>query len=150
MTPLERLETSSSVGRASLSIKDLRFRFTMRVRRTQRRSDGTISVEGVRFEIPSRLRALNKLTVRYRRWDLSEAWLVDQRNEDVLARVVPVDLTRNADGLRRVLEEPDVAPAPLDADDDPIPARLRELLEDYAADGLPPAFLPLDDTEEQP
>jgi len=150
MTPLDRLESSPSVVRPSPSIEDLRLRFTQRVTRTQRRSDGTLSVEGIRFEVPARLRTLRKLTVRYRRWDLSEAWLVDPRTADVLARVVPVDLTRNADGRRRALEEPDVAPAPPDADDDPLPAKMRELLADYAADGLPPGFLPLDDTEDQP
>jgi len=149
MTPLDRLERAASVVRPAPTLDDLRFRFTQRKERTQRRSDGTISIKGVRFEIPSRLRALRKLTVRYRRWDLSESWIVDPRNEDVLARVVPVDLTRNADGRRRELEEPDVTPTPLGDSEDPIPAKLRELLEDYAADGLPPAFLPLDDTEDQ-
>ncbi len=36
----------------------------------------------------------------------------------------------------------------LEDDDDPVPARLRELMEAYAADGLPPAYLPMDESEE--
>jgi hypothetical protein len=86
--------------------------------------------------------------VRYRRWDLSEVWLVDPRTEDVLARIIPVDLTRNADGVRKPLEEPDPVPVLVGDDEDPFPPRLRELMEDYAADGLPPAYLPMDESEE--
>ena len=148
VTPLDRLESSPSAVRPPPSIEELRLRFTQRVTRTQRRSDGTISIEGIRFEVPARLRTLRKFTVRYRRWDLSEAWLVDPRTADVLARVVPVDLTRNADGRRRTLEEPDATPAPAQTDDEPMPAKMRELLAQYAADGRPPGFLPLDDTED--
>jgi transposase InsO family protein len=148
MPPLDRLEASPNAVRPSPDMADLRFRFTMRRQRTQRRSDGTLSVAGVRFEIPSRLRALKKLMVRYRRWDLSEVWLVDPRTEDVLARIIPVDLTRNADGVRKPLEEPDPVPVLVGDDEDPFPPRLRELMEDYAADGLPPAYLPMDESEE--
>ncbi len=148
MPPLDRLETSPSVARPAPPIEDLRFRFTCRKQRTQRRSDGTLTLDGVRFEVPSRLRTLTRLTVRYRRWDLSQAWIVDPRTEDVLARIVPVDLTRNADGIRKPLEQP--GPVPVVEDDgDPFPPRLRELLEAYSADGLPPAYLPLDDSEEE-
>lgn len=144
--PIDRLQDAPSVAREAPAGEDLRFAFTAVVTRKQRRSDGTISVEGVRFEIPSRLRTLTRLTVRYRRWDLSEAWVVDPRTSDVLARVVPEDPHRNADGRRRRLEDP----APLQPDEpaaDPYPPHLRELLETYSADGLPPAYLPLDDSE---
>ena len=37
--------------------------------RSQRRSDGTNSVDGVRFEIPARYRHFREVTVRYARWD---------------------------------------------------------------------------------
>ena len=149
-TPFERLEASPSVVRSAPTHDALIRAFTCRQTRVQRRSDGTISVEGVRFEIPSRLRVLHKLTVRYRRWNLSEAWIVDPRTKDVLARVVPVDLARNADARRKPLAEPDPTPEAALADgEDPIPPHLQQLLEDYAADGMPPAFLPLDDDQEE-
>lgn len=145
-TPLERLERSASVARPAPALDALRRGFSCRQTRTQRRSDGTISLEGVRFELPSRLRVFPKLTVRYRRWDLSEAWIVDPRTDQALARILPVDLTRNADARRRPLAEPDpVPPVALGDDEDAYPPLLRELLEAYAAHGLPPAFLPLDD-----
>jgi putative transposase len=145
--PLDRLATAPTVAREAPSGDDLRFAFTAAVTRKQRRSDGTISLDGVRFEIPSRLRTLTRLTVRYRRWELSEAWVVDPRTDDVLARVVPEDPHRNADGQRRPVEDPSPLLA-ADAAPDPFPPHLRELMQAYAADGMPPAFLPLDDSED--
>ena len=41
------------------------------MRRTQRRSDGTLTLDGVRFELPGRLHHLTRVAVRYARWDLS-------------------------------------------------------------------------------
>lgn len=145
MPPIDRLEHAPSVVRPPPASDVLTRAFTQKVTRTQRRSDGTVSVARVRFEVPSHLRALSRLTVRFRRWDLAQVWLVDPRTNDVLARLVPEDLERNASGVRRVLEAPE--PVPEDADE-AVPAHLAALLRDYAADGLPPGFLPLDDSEE--
>lgn len=145
-SPLARLSTAPSVARPAPAGDVLRHAFTAVATRKQRPSDGTISLEGARFEVPSRLRPLSKLTVRYRRWDLSEACLVDPRNGAVLARVVPEDPQRNADGLRKTMD----TAAPLEPQtnsDDPYPPHLRALMETYAADGMPPAYLPLDEPE---
>lgn len=142
--PLDRLAHAKSVLRPAPSGELLTRAFTQKIQRIQRRSDGTVSVAGVRFEVPSHLRALTRLTVRYRRWDLSAAWLVDPRTGDVLARILPEDLERNASGARKPLAEPDPTPP---AEVERVPAHLAALLEAYAADGLPPGFLPLDDTE---
>ena len=144
MSPLERLTKAKSVERSPPSGEVLTRAFTQKVTRKQRRSDGTLSLCGVRFEVPSHLRALIRLTVRFRRWDLSQAWLVDPRTGDVLARVVPQDLEANASGARRPVAEPD--PTPPD-EVETHPAHLAALLEAYAADGMPPGFLPLDDVE---
>ena len=61
-TPLERYLRGPSVGRPSPSSEELRRAFRMEISRTQRRSDGTVTVEGVRFEVPSRYRTLLRLT----------------------------------------------------------------------------------------
>ncbi len=45
----------------------------------KRRSDGTITVAGIRYEIPSAYRMLVRPTVRVARWDLSSLDLVDPR-----------------------------------------------------------------------
>lgn len=146
MAPIDRLANTKSVVRPPPDSAVLTRAFTQRVTRKQRRSDGTVSIAGVRFEVPSHLRTLSRLTIRYRRWDLSQAWLVDPRSYDVLARIAPEDLERNASGIRKPVDAP--APVGADDDDEAVPALLDELLRDYAADGMPPGFLPLDDSEE--
>ncbi len=44
--------------------------FRVEVARRQRRCDGTVSLEGARFEIPARYRHLSTVHLRYARWDL--------------------------------------------------------------------------------
>jgi transposase InsO family protein len=143
-TPLCRYLRGPSVGRDSPSSEALRHLFRMEVTRRQRRSDGTLTVEGVRFEVPSAYRALLELRVRVARWDLSTALLVDPRSGVHLATLLPLDKTKNADGVRRALHQDAREPPP------PRPCgiapHLRALMADYAATGLPPAYLPKDDT----
>ena len=54
--PVERFAQSLHVLRSSPSSESLRDAFRLDTRRRQRQSDGTISLEGVRFEIPARYR----------------------------------------------------------------------------------------------
>lgn len=152
-TPLSVFTSAPSVGRPAPSPDRLRRAFRMQTTRTQRRSDGTISVEGVRFEIPSRYRTILRPTVRVARWDLSSVDLVDPRTDTLLATLLPQDKRANADRRRRVVA--DATPVP-SAEAAPAPAgiapHLRRLLADYAATGLPPAYLPFrgSDSEENP
>ena len=122
----------------------LRLAFTVLRSRTQRKSDGTVSIEGVRFEIPDRFRGFKKLTLRYARWDLGHVWLVDPRNETTLSRLFPLDKAKNADGIRRPRA------AVLGDQDPPQPSGiaplLRKLMADYAATGLPPAYIPKEES----
>ena len=78
--------------------------FRLEAKRSQRQSDGTISLEGVRFEIPARYRHFREVTVRYARWDLGRIDLVDGRSGTVLAPIYPLDKTANADGRRAAIE----------------------------------------------
>ena len=71
-SPVDRFAKAPDVFRTSPSSEALRDAFRLQTRRTQRQSDGTISLEGVRFEIPARYRHFRDLTVRYARWDLAE------------------------------------------------------------------------------
>jgi len=147
-TPLERMLGGHDVSRPSPSSERLRRAFSYEVTRRQRRSDGTISLDGVRFELPSRLRTLTTVSLRYQRWDLSSAWVIDPRTDDVLARIRPLDKAKNADGRRRALEPlaPNVVVDPTaPTDSDGVPPLMRKLLADYAATGLPPAYLPKDE-----
>ncbi len=146
-SPLKRLLAGRDASRTAPGSERQRQAFSLEVTRRQRRSDGTITLDGVRFELPSRLRTLTTVTLRYQRWDLSVAWVVDPRTDDILARIRPLDKTKNADGRRRTLEplDADVGRPSTPAKGDGIPALMRKLLADYAATGLPPAYLPKDE-----
>jgi hypothetical protein len=102
--PVDRYVEGPEVGRPCPSGETLRLAFRKDVQRTQRRSDGTISLESVRFEIPNRLRHLAALTVRYARWNLGCVHVVDPRTDALPVPIHPLDKVRNADGQRRVLD----------------------------------------------
>lgn len=142
-TPLERYLAGPHVGRACPGSEALRAAFRIEVKRKQRRSDGTVSLEGQRFELPSRLRLLREVHLRYARWDLSRVDLVDPRSGAILAAVHPLDKAANADAQRRRLEPTDAAPSV--ATDSGIAPLLKQMIADYAATGLPPAYLPTED-----
>ncbi len=141
--PVQRFAQAPDVLRVSPSSAALREAFRLEESRRQRRSDGTISVEGVRFEVPARFRHFRELAVRYARWDLSRIDLVDPRHGTSLAPLYPVDRTANADGRRAT-----VAPVSSEgsASHEPatyqLPPLLKQILAEYSATGLPPAYLP--------
>ncbi len=144
-SPLARFLEGSNVSRPAPEPDTLRRAFRMEVARTQRRSDGTVSVDGVRFEVPASFRHVPRLTLRYARWDLSTVDLVDARAGTVLAALYPLDRVRNAEGQRRALDPVTTSPMtqPIEGGMAPL---LRRLMAEYAATGLPPAYLPLDES----
>jgi putative transposase len=144
-SPLARYLRDPNVGRPSPSSEELRRAFRIQTSRKQRLSDGTISVEGVRFEVPSRYRSLLRPSIRLARWDLSSVDLVDPRTGAHLAKLFPLDKTINADRRRRLIGIDENLPQQTPAESDDIAPHLRALMEAYAATGLPPAFLPKDD-----
>ena len=142
--PVERFKQAPSVLRDSPKSESLRDAFRLETKRIQRRSDGTISVEGVRFEIPARYRHFHAVTVRYARWDLGRVDLVDDHNGTILAAIYPLDKTANADGRRAVVEPGSTDAPPLDRRRAPgeLPPLLKQILQEYSATGMPPAYLP--------
>jgi transposase InsO family protein len=137
--PLDVFTSAPNVGRKAPSSQLLRRAFRMQSARKQRRSDGTITVEGVRYEIPNVYRTLERVQVRYARWDLSTVDLVDPREGQHLSVLYPVDKRQNADRRRRVIGE--VGPVTEETTPDGIAPLLASLMSDYAATGLPPAYL---------
>lgn len=139
-TPMQRYLAGPNVARECPGSEQLRAAFRIEVKRKQRRSDGTVSLDGQRLEIPSRYRRLDEIHLRYARWDFSRVDLIDARSGQILCPVRPLDKAANADALRRRID-------PSTTDTSAMPAAgiaplLKQMIADYAATGLPPAYLP--------
>jgi putative transposase len=146
--PVARFAKAPDVLRASPSSDALREAFRLEAKRRQRHSDGTISLEGVRFEVPARFRHFHDVVVHYARWDLSRVDLVDPRQGTLLAPLYPLDRAANADGRRAnvaALTGTDTAAAADCQRSGTLPPLLQQILADYSATGLPPAYLPQHD-----
>ena len=141
-TPLECYRGGPDVGRECPASEVLRQAFRKEVKRTQRRSDGTVSLEGRRFEIPSQFAHLKHPRLRYARWDLSNVDLVDARSGAILCPLYPLDKAANASGERR-LRKSTAATAPAPRDE--VAPLLNKLMAEFAATGLPPPYLPEDE-----
>jgi transposase InsO family protein len=144
-TPMQRYLAGPNVGRDCPGSDALRAAFRIEVKRLQRRSDGTVSLDGQRFEIPSRYRHLAQVHLRYARWDLSRVDLIEPRSGQILSAVRPLDKAANADALRRRLDAPSNEPTAMPAAG--IAPLLKKMIADYAATGLPPAYLPTPDPD---
>jgi transposase InsO family protein len=143
-SPLDRLLQGSDVSRPGPDNDILRLAFTVRETRMQRKSDGTLQISGVRFEVPSRFRHFDRLYVRFPGWDLSRAYLVDERTSLLLATIYPLDKAQNNQGKRRVISTVlDTSSTPVVGDS--AAPLLRQLLNNYAATGLPAAYIPKDE-----
>jgi putative transposase len=144
-TPLDRFIHGKDVLRPAPENSTLSLAFRKDVRRTQRRSDGTFSLEGKRFEVPNAYRSLPQITVRYASWDLTEVHLIDDRTQNILTRLFPVDLQQNAEAKRRVIH-PDQQTLPtLNMPEQP--PLLEKIIAEYSATGLPPAYIPVPERE---
>jgi len=137
------------VGRPAPSSETLRRAFRRIESRRLRRSDSTLSLAGQRYEVPERYRHLERPLIAYARWDLAQVELLDPNTRAPLCPLYPLDKLANADGRRRrrepVAENAETAPSRGE-----LPPLLRKLLAEFAATGLPPAYLPTPDEQENP
>lgn len=88
---------------------------------------------------------MSEVHLRYARWDLSRVDLIEPRSGQILCAVRPLDKAANAEGLRRPLDATTYAPMLGSAA--AIAPLLKQLIADYAATGLPPAYLPIQDED---
>ncbi len=88
--------------------------------------------------------------VRYARWDLRAVELIDPRALTPLSPLYPLNKAANANGQRRALKPSPTAQQPESSQRDELPPLLRKCLEDYAATGCPPAYLPHPSPEKTP
>jgi hypothetical protein len=150
--PLRRFLDGPDVARDCPDSQTLKRAFRCQVKRRQRRSDGTLSLQGQRFEVPSRYRHLENLRVSYARWDLTAVDLIDPETLKVLCPLYPLDKAANANGLRRLLDVDVVDPIlPVQpCTHQGLPPLLRKMMADFAATGKPPAYIPLTNREISP
>jgi putative transposase len=145
--PITRFLAGPSVMRPCPDSAALRLAFTRTETRTQRKSDGSVVIDGRRFEVPDRYRHLTQLELRYASWDLSLVHLVDHRTGKVLCRLFPQNKTQNASGLRATRDarakEPAASPPP------GVAPLLEKLLKQQADTGLPPAYLPKHERDDE-
>jgi hypothetical protein len=137
---LQRFLNDKNVAQSCPATEKLQVAFTTEVRRLQRRSDGTLTLEGIRFEVPSRFGHLPELWLRYASWDLSTVYLADPKTGAILCRIYPLDKTKNAEGRRAPRMSVAGSTSPL-----PPPGMaplLQKIIHQYATTGLPPAYLP--------
>ena len=145
--PIAHFLKGPEVTRQSPDSAALRLAFTRTEQRTQRKSDGTVVIEGCRFELPNRYRHLTGIEVRFANWDLTTVHLVDARSGNVLCRLYPQDKTKNASGLRRPLDQVSAEPVTAKPSRGIAPL-LAKLIDQQAATGLAPAYLPKDEGDD--
>ena len=148
-TPLKRYLDGPDVGRPSPNSAALGYAFCTQVHRKQRRSDGSCSLHGKRFEAPSQFRHLEILNLRYARWDLRTVTLVDRYTNTALSLLYPQDKSANADGMRRAF----IQQGDNETNSSPITATgiaplLKRLMAEFAATGLPSPYIPKGDDHE--
>lgn len=146
--PLQRMLNGTDVSRPVPDSDALRLAFTRRITRKPRRSDATVVVDGIRYELPVRFSHMKSVILRSPGWDKSQMILVDPNTDAPLARLLPQDKTKNASGERKVIQL-DKTTQPAVPTGNPLPALLRKWLKDYSATGLPPAYLPKEEITDE-
>jgi putative transposase len=149
--PAERYMKGRSVLRASPSREELRAAFRREERRRQRQSDGTVTIEGRRFEVPGGFRHQKELRVRFARWDLSFVTMTDPRTGVDLSRLYPQDKAKNASAIRRPLDPIACVNQPKESSSESeLPPLLQKLLKEQEKSGLSPVYLPKMDEQKTP
>jgi hypothetical protein len=144
--PVARFLAGPDVSRPSPDAATLRLAFTRSDSRAQRKSDGSVVIEGRRFEVPSRYRHVARISLRYAMWDLTMVHVVDEHSGKVLCRLFPQDKTQNASGVRRSIDEASREPVATPAEG--MAPLLAKLIDQQATMGLPPPYLPKDEGED--
>ena len=156
VTPRQRLLASESAGRDCPRVEALRSAFRIRAKRKLRRSDGTLTLNGVRFQLPKQWRHLQEAWLRYARWDLTVVELITEAG-DRIALIHPLDVRQNARAKRRPVGG-DAASVSADAarrkgaadgqgrDAEPsLPPLLEDIMRKQAQSGVPAPWTPFDD-----
>jgi len=144
-TPLNYFLKGKNLHRECPGSDKLTLSFTRQKSRVPRRFDSTLTINGVRFELPWVYRNLPRVIVRFMEWNLSNAWLMDQEGEQLVAVIFPQNSKENYFNRRKSVDGEENERVKVK---DQIAPLLSQMMEDYAATGLPPAYISkIDDGE---
>jgi len=144
--PIDRFSKDQDVGRSAPSLEELKILFCREEKRRQRRMDGSISLAGERYEIPSRYRTIESIWVRYAEWDLSFVHMVDILSGKILCRIYPVDKFKNANQGRRIIDDGKNAEVTTsNSSSSEIAPLLQKYKEEYLSRGIPFSYIPQDE-----
>jgi transposase InsO family protein len=141
-SPLKCMLESKDISRNAHDEQSMELGFTLLESRKLRRSDCTISINGVRFEVPWQYSHIPQLHVRFTNWNKAKAFIVDKRTGKLLSVIYPLDKTKNSSGKRRIKSVPEEIKLPDTALKDTEPALLKKLMAQYAKTGMPAAYIP--------
>lgn len=147
--PINRFAQDASVLRKSLTSDELRAAFVCEIDRRLRKTDGTMSLDGVRFEIPSAYRHHRDLLIHYTSWDLGYVFLVDPVTLKAVARIYPLDRSKNNSGKRASHAPVDRGRVPSNDLMTQLPAQMRYLLKQSQMSHVPPAYVPQTDDKNE-
>lgn len=144
IAPIERFANGKDVGRISPLFSELKFYFCREESRSQRLTDGTISLKAKRYEIPLRFRTLKKIWIRFADWDMSHVFLIDHTTGNFLEKIYPIDKVKNAyAGRRAITDNPSIEKPDLPADE--VAPLLRKYKEDHRIKNTPSSYLSKDE-----
>jgi transposase InsO family protein len=103
--PLDRFLNSTNVLRVSPTYEELKRSFRMVIRRALRKTDSTITIDGIRFQIPQCYIHMNSILLRYARWDLGEAEIICPDTQKSLCFIFPLNKLANSYASRKEIEE---------------------------------------------
>lgn len=83
-SPVMSFIEEPSVLRRSPPVDEIKKAFMVLQMRKQRRTDGTVSIEGTRFEVPQAYRHFTDIYVRYARFDLAKVYLCCKESGEIL------------------------------------------------------------------
>ncbi len=134
-TPIESFMNEQSILRVAPPVAEIKKAFMVTQSRKQRRTDGTVSIDGVRFEVPQAYRHFTDLVVRYARFDLSKVYLCCKESGDTLTALRPLDRAANSDGFRKSTATQSVARPNL-------PPLMKQIMADAAKENMPSQYIP--------
>jgi hypothetical protein len=148
-TPLFRFFNEKHVLRQGLDFKEMSQCFRMRITRTVRKTDATITLDGVRLQVPQHYAHLEQLTLRYARWDLGEAEILCPDTFKPLTTIHPLNKLANSLGQRNTCALPDEVKATEETEavlsllTDTLPPLLARCLAQHAEENRLTGYLPL-------